>query len=254
MKIFLIGSGNVASQLGNAFKNCGHEIVFVCSPNISHARALGRKLKTKWGKSLDAVSEFPLDVYLIAVKDDAIADVVKRMPPVKNALVIHTSGATDISILKRKFKNCGVLWQIQTIKSRTRIDFKKVSLVIEANNSSAGKKLKLLARSLSNQVYAFNSRERRVLHLAAVWSNNFVNHLYYLAETVLKKHNLPYDLFGPLILSTAENGIRNPKGAQTGPAKRNDEKTMKEHLKILPKTKYYRKLYALISRSIRESG
>lgn len=252
MKIFLIGSGNVATQLGKAFKRGGHEIVFVYSPNFFHAAILGKELKTSFGKTLDAVSEFPADVYIIAVKDDVIAEVVQQMPSLKDKLVIHTSGATDISVLKKKFKNCGVLWQVQTIKARTKVDFKKVPLVIEASNPSAEKKLKQLANELSGKVYLLNSHQRRVLHLGAVWVNNFPNHLYVFAEALLKKHKMPFELFGPLMLSTTESGMKNPKAAQTGPAKRNDKKTMNEHLKLLS-DKNYRNIYKLISKSILNS-
>jgi len=249
MKIFLIGSGNVATQLGKAFKRCGHKIVFVYSPTISHASKLGKELKTRFGKMPDAVSEFLADVYIIAVKDDAISEVVKKLPNLKNSLVIHTSGATDISVLKKKFKNCGVLWQVQTLKARTQMDFRKVPMVIEASNPSAEKKLRQLANDLSRKVYLLNSHQRRVLHVGAVWVNNFPNHLYYLAESLLKKHDLPFELFGPLILSTAESGMKNPMASQTGPAKRNDKKTMNAHLKLLP-DKNYRELYKRISKSI----
>lgn len=252
MKIFLIGSGNVATQLGKAFKRCGHEIVFVYSPNILHAKKLGKELNCGWGKSVEAVSSFPAEVYLIAVKDDVIPVVVKQLPPLKDKLVIHTSGATDISLLKKKFQNCGVLWQAQTIQMRTKIDFKKVPLVIEASNPSAEKILKKLATDLSNKIYSFDSKQRRVLHLGAVWVNNFPNHLYCLAEQLLKKHNMPFELFGPLMLSTVQSGMKNPKAAQTGPAKRNDKKTMRAHLKLLP-DKNYRTLYKLLSKSITDT-
>ena len=249
MKIFLIGSGNVASQLGKAFKRCGHEIVFVYSRNLKHAAKLGSVLKCSWGKTFDAVSFFPADAYIIAVKDDAIREVAAKLPSLKDKMVIHTSGATDISVLERKFKNCGVLWQVQTIQPRTKIDFKKVPLVIEASNASAEKKLRALADNLSDKVYSFNSKQRRILHLGAVWVNNFPNHLYYLSEMLLKKYNMPFELYGPLILSTAEKGMKKPKEVQTGPAKRNDRKTMQAHLKLLP-DKNYRILYKLLSKSI----
>ena len=247
MRISLIGSGNVATQLGKAFKSCGHDIVSVYSPHISHAAKLGKALKTNFGNKLP--SSFNADVYIIAVKDDAIPEVVKKLAVAKNSLVIHTSGATDISILKKKFRNCGVLWQVQTIKARTKMDFKKVPLVVEANNPSSKKKLMQLARGLSGKVYSLNSKQRRVLHLGAVWVNNFPNHLMYLSKALLKKNHMSFEIFGPLILSTAESALADPFSSQTGPAKRNDKKTMAEHLKLMS-DKNYRDLYKMISKSI----
>jgi predicted short-subunit dehydrogenase-like oxidoreductase (DUF2520 family) len=223
MKIAIIGSGNVATQLGIAFKNCGHKIVCVCSRNIAHAKRLGQKLKTEYFDDLKKLSERDANIYLIAVKDDAITEIVRQMPALKNGMVIHTSGATDIAVLKNKFKNCGVLWQIQTIQLRTKTDFKNVPLVIEASNSSSKKKLMILAKSLSNKVYLLNSKQRTVLHLGAVWANNFTNLFYTIAEKILKQHHLPYEILSELILSTAKNGMKNPSAYQTGPALRNDK-------------------------------
>lgn len=249
-QIAIIGSGNVATQLGIAFKNCGHKIVCVCSRNIFHAKRLGQKLKTEYFDDIKKLVGSQADIYLIAVKDDAIAEIVRQMPVLKNKMVIHTSGATDISILKNKFKNCGVLWQVQTIQIRTKTDFKNVPLVIEASNSSSGKQLMTLGKSLSKKVYVLNSTQRSVLHLGAVWANNFTNHFYSIAEKILKQHNLPYEIFAPLILSTAKNGIKNPSASQTGPALRNDKKTLRRHLALLSQNKEYKKIYSLLSKSI----
>lgn len=252
MKISIVGSGNVATQLSKALKNCGHKIVFVYSRQLKHARKLGKILKCESGNNFEGVIFHPADVYIIAVKDDAIGEVVKKMPVLKDKLVIHTSGATDIAVLKKKFKNCGVFWQIQTIKERTTNDYKKVPLVIEASNSGAEKKLKGLAIGLSRQVYVLNSMQRRVLHLGAVWVNNFPNHLYYLAEELLKRHHLPFKLYHQLILSTIQSAMHDAKESQTGPARRNDKVTMKEHCKLLP-DKNYKAIYKLLSKSITDT-
>ncbi len=247
-KITFIGSGNVAQQLAPALKRCGYKIHEVCSRNAVTGKLLAKKVNASFTNDISSVEDTG-GIVIIAVKDDAITEVVKKLPALENSLVIHTSGATDISSLKKKFKNCGVFWQIQTIKARTKVDFKKVPLVIEINNISSKQKLMKLAHSISKIVYSLNSQQRRVLHLGAVWVNNFPNHLYYLSESLLKKHHLPFEIFGPLILSTTESGMKNPKASQTGPAKRNDKKTMNAHLKLLP-DKNYRDLYKLISKSI----
>lgn len=247
-KITIIGSGNVAQQLGPALKNSGHSIHEICSRNHKTGKPLAKKLRTGFTSDISKITDMG-GVVIIAVKDDAIPEVVHKLPSLKNSLVIHTSGATDISVLKKKFRNCGVIWQVQTIKARTKLDFRQVPLVIEANNASSKKRLTQLARSLSGKIYFLNSRQRRVLHLGAVFVNNFPNHLIYLSKELLRKHNMPFGLFGPLILSTVQGVLQDPYTSQTGPAKRNDKKTMNAHLKLL-KEKNYRTLYKTISKSI----
>jgi len=59
----------------------------------------------------------------------------------------------------------------------------------------------------------------------------------------------------PLIKETLENAeAKNLMKKQTGPAKRNDNKTIKEHLKMLESDQTFRKLYALFSKSIKETN
>lgn len=252
MKVFIIGSGNVATQLGLALKREGLTITAVCSRTASHARKLAKQLRSSYGTNIKKMcSDIKLaaDVYLIAVNDDSIAKVVSQLSIPANATVVHTSGATDIAALKKKFKLCGVIWQAQTIKKHSRTDFKKIPLIIEGNNSKALKTVRSLAKKLSPKIHVHSSHQRRILHLAAVWINNFPNHLFYLGEKLLKKNKLSYEIFAPLIVETAMGGIRDPRNAQTGPAKRNDLKTLKAHLKLLPE-KNYRTLYKIISASI----
>jgi predicted short-subunit dehydrogenase-like oxidoreductase (DUF2520 family) len=252
MKIALIGSGNVATQLGKALKAHGHKIVYVYSLHLRHAQRLGIILNAASGNKLRDIVLHNAEVYIIAVKDDAIADVVSKMPPVDGKLVIHTSGATDISVLKNKFENCGVLWQIQTIKPGNKSERRKVPLVIEAGNKASLVKLKKLALELSAHVYVFSTKQRQVLHLVAVFINNFPNHLFYLGQKLLDRHHLPFEIYFPLMQSTIESAKRNPFESQTGPARRNDRKTMTAHLKLLIDKKY-RSLYKLLSKSITDN-
>lgn len=248
MKIVLIGSGNVACHLGKALKKCGHEIVFVYSRNSLHAKKLAKELKCKWGNNLKILQHFTAHVYIIAVKDDAIEKIVQQMPIV-NGLVLHTSGTTALHVLHEKYKHCGVLWPIQTIHRHSKVNFKNIPIVVEANNAQAKKLLKRIVNHLSNKVYSFTLEQRRALHLAAVWVNNFTNHLYVLAEDLLKKYNMPFSLLTPLIQSTAEKGMKNPRKVQTGPAIRNDKHTMHTHIKLLS-SKDQKTIYKLLSRNI----
>lgn len=158
MKITFIGAGNVAQQLAPALKRCGHIIKEVCNRNAASGKQLAKKVRASYVYDISKVKD--ANVVIIAVKDDAITEVIKKLPSLKNSLVIHTSGATDISVLKQKFRNSGVLWQVQTIKARTKLDFKKVPLVIEASNPASLKKLKRLAESLSKRfMYSVQNKE-----------------------------------------------------------------------------------------------
>ena len=78
------------------------------------------------------------------------------------------------------------------------------------------------------------------------------SYIYYrLLQQLLAKDKLSLDLLKPLIEETVNKIKENkPSKVQTGPAARNDKKTMDAHLKLLSKEKNLQKIYALISKSI----
>ena len=102
---------------------------------------------------------------------------------------------------------------------------------------------------MSDEVYFIDSDQRKKVHLAAVYVNNFVNHLYHIAHEICARENLPFELLKPLIRETARKiEVMAPSEAQTGPAKRKDLKTINEHLELLSEDQ--KDLYQLISNSI----
>ena len=108
-----------------------------------------------------------------------------------------------------------------------------------------------VASVLSKQVYEATSEQRKNLHLAAVFTCNFTNHMYALAAGLLKKHQLPFEIMLPLIDETARKVHEiEPHLAQTGPAIRYDENVINNHLQMLSDEPEMQELYRLISESI----
>lgn len=251
--IILIGAGNVASQLGTALSDAGYKISQVYSKTRSSASSLSKKLNATAITDLKKL-DLNASVYIIAVKDDAIKEVAKQLK-LKDQIVVHTSGSVSMDVLKKSSKNCGVFYPLQTFTKNKKIDFKNVPICIEGNNKSTSTTLQYFAKSISPNVQLVNSEQRKVIHLAAVFACNFSNHMYAIADTILKKNKLSLDILKPLIEETALK-IRNtsPALAQTGPAVRDDKKVMKEHLKMLDKNKKLKNIYKLISDHISQSA
>lgn len=246
--ITLIGAGNVATQLGLALHKQGYFISQVYSKTSRSASALSKKIKSKAITDLKKL-EHDSSIYIIAVKDDAIADIVKQLK-LKDQIVVHTSGSLSINIVKGVSKNIGVFYPLQTFSKDKNINFRDVPVCVEGNNSSTTKTLEYFAKSISPNVKKVNSEQRKTIHLAAVFACNFSNHMYDIADEILKKNKLSLDLLKPLIEETA-NKIKNnsPSKMQTGPALRGDKKIMEEHLKML-KDKKLKEIYKLVSGSI----
>jgi predicted short-subunit dehydrogenase-like oxidoreductase (DUF2520 family) len=156
-----------------------------------------------------------------------------------------------MDVFKGKAAHYGVLYPLMTFTRKKPADFASVPLLIEANSSENMEKLRHLAKKLSEDVRTVNSEQRKIVHLAAVIASNFPNHMYTLAENLLTRKGIPFDLLKPLIRETADKiNLMSPLSAQTGPAVRDDKATLEGHLKLLTDDADTAEIYRQISKSI----
>ncbi len=252
LRILLAGSGRVAGHLAEALQENGHIIAGVVSRTADHAKRLGERMGAPWYDLSPQVLP-PAEVVIYAVSDQALEEVIETVPPGR-MLALHTSGSLPLDIFREKAENYGVLYPLQTFTEGRQIDFREIPLCIEANTPENEERLQALAVSLSRRVVHVNSEQRITLHLAAVLVNNFVNHLFVVADELLQQKNLPFDLLQPLMEETVAKALSmGPEKAQTGPAARNDENVIKKHLDLLSWTPGRQKIYRLLTESILDS-
>jgi predicted short-subunit dehydrogenase-like oxidoreductase (DUF2520 family) len=249
MRITIIGSGNVATHLAAAFKNAGHRIVQVYSREMQNAALLAYHVGAEAIDDLSHINP-ETDIFIISVKDDAIPSIAHQLAQYEK-LTVHTSGALSLRKLSSITPNAGVFYPLQTLSKNKEVDFKTVPLCIEGADEAITSLLEQLAQTISNHVYRVNSEQRKVLHLAAVFACNFPNYLYGIAQQLLAKQDMDFEMLRPLILETAQKVQDNlPAEVQTGPAARNDENTMAAHLQMLADEPALKTLYTLLSQGI----
>ena len=249
--VSFIGSGNVAFHLAKSMNKAGVMVDEVWSPNRGNREWLAKNVNAKTVESPAGITAAS-DVYIIAVPDDKVKEVVSSLPPVKG-IVAHTSGITPMSVISSRFKSSGVFYPLQTFSKQREVNMATVPFCIEGNTKVAAKKLTDLAGKLSRNIYAVNSNERKELHLAAVFVSNFVNHLYHTANTLVEENGLSFELLLPLIEEVAAKvKTLSPDAAQTGPARRNDENTLEIHREMLHPHPDFQALYDLITRQIKK--
>ena len=193
----------------------GFRIVQVYSRTEESARELAQKVEAEYTTDLAEVNPYA-KLYIVSLKDSAFAELLQGIVEGKReeALMVHTAGSIPMNV-----------WEGHVSHYST----------------------------LSNRVYDADSEQRKSLHLAAVFTCNFTNHMYALAAELLKKYNLPFDVMLPLIDETARKVHElEPKTAQTGPAIRYDENVIGNHLRMLADDPAMQRLYELLSRSIHE--
>lgn len=245
--VSIVGAGNVASHLSEELQTNGVTINAVYSRNAESARELADKLNCEAVSDLAQLPES--DLVLVCVSDDAIATVLAEIPDAY--AVAYTSGSVELQGLPQR-ESLGVFYPLQTFTRNKPVNLFEVPFLVEATNTDFAQSLFDLAWKLSKQVKFASSKERKHLHLGAVLVNNFTNHLAFLAKDYLEKHDLDWELLKPLMQETF-NKLKSatPYDAQTGPARRNDERTIQEHISMLeglPK-----EIYAVLSRSIQQT-
>ena len=253
IKIIIIGSGNVAQHLIAAFQdslNLGTEIDLVQvfsrqTASVTHLLDLN-----KITNDLDALAE--ADLYIIAVSDDAIATISSQLP-FKNRLVVHTSGSVSLNALNDNNRK-GVFYPLQTFTKNKAVDFKTIPICLESENATDFQLLDKVAKAISEKVFAINSDKRKALHVAAVFVNNFTNHLYQIGSEICLEHQVPFEILKPLITETAQKiMVLSPEEAQTGPAKRNDTATIEAHEAFISNENHL-KIYKILTQSIQHNG
>lgn len=246
ISVILLGCGNVATHLYKALTKAKDTMVLQWyNRNIASISSFQNDVDIT-----DNINDLKqADVYIIAVSDSAIGNLSSQLP-FSNRLVVHTSGSVSLHDLDKKHKR-GVFYPLQTFTKEADIEFSQVPICIEVEKKEDLQILKNLAEALGCTYYRVNSDQRAALHLAAVFVNNFTNQLYRIAHEITESKSVDFNILKPLIQETAHKiETLSPYMAQTGPAKRNDKKTIKKHLKNLDKD-IHKDIYELLTKSIK---
>jgi len=253
-KAVIVGAGNVAWHLTEGLEAIGIPVLSVYSRTKANAVLLAqRSFKAIATDQLD-FSDSAANLFFLCVPDQAFGSVIAQLILPKQATIIHTSGSAPVSILKNNYTSqIGVFYPLQTFSKIKQISWEQTPIFVESPDENTLETLIRIANTLSKVVYEINDEERRLLHISAIFANNFVNHLLFCAENLLKQADLSLQLLKPLIEETINKAFRiGPFQAQTGPAVRADKDTILHHIDMLSQNGNAQssKIYDLISRSI----
>lgn len=251
-KISFVGSGNLATHLAIAFENAGHKVIEVCSRNKKNAMSLAAKLYRAKAKTGYDFSGSDIDILIVAVNDDSIEEVAQELIIKEDIVVVHTSGSKSLETLRYvPTDNTGVFYPLQTFSKSKRVKFEELPIFLEASGIHAFLILNDLARSISKKVFQVDGRKRKGIHVAAVFACNFTNHLFKIAQDILQKEEMNFDILKPLIVETINKSLAlGPEMSQTGPAYRGDFLTLYEHMNYLSDNQIYKEIYRIISQDI----
>ena len=255
LNIGWIGAGNISWHLAPAIENAGHRISCVFNRTPASARTLADRLyNTNLNPDLN-FTDTQLDLIIIAVSDKAITGILSDLIIPEGCIVAHTGGGISMKVLEiAAAHHYGVIYPLQSFTAGRKLDLGKVPFFIEGSDDHAFSALKNIARSISRYVYQLDSLARMYLHLTAVISSNFTNHLLKISKDILENYEIDFKVLYPLLYETIDKAFSiGPENAQTGPAVRADYDTLDNHLDLLKDKAEIAEIYQDITNSILKS-
>lgn len=253
LRIVVVGSGNVAEALAVRLATSeGVALQQIYARNAERGSHIARLADTTWSDRVLAVA----DIYLIAVSDRAVADVATSIPFPPEALVAHTAGSVPITAIPERAGGRGVFYPLQSFSAGRSEAIEEAPIFIEGDSVATCDRLRDLAGRMGLNADIADTERRRRLHLAGVFVNNFVNHLYATATDIVAGEGLGFEVLKPIIRETAAKAIAsaNPRSVQTGPAQRGDREVVERHLAMLVDDNTKRDIYNYLTQSIWETS
>ena len=254
MNVVCIGAGRLAQHLMPELQNAGCMIKQVFNRSLDSAKSLAEKLSIEDYTSDISKIDTSADLYVLALSDDVVSEVAQEIKQAHNisGIVVHCSGILGIDSLP--FDLRGGFYPLQTFSEDHQIDWKSTPIIITSEKEFVANALKDLAVKISDKIYEITDQQKTVLHLAAVFANNFTNHMLTIAEDICKENSIPFEILKPLIQTTFEKALtQGPANSQTGPAVRGDEMTIEKHIQLLRDYPQILEVYKVITNNIKAS-
>ena len=256
-RIIIWGLGKVGRALYEGFKTSGVDVDGIICRTTSKTESiqwLSRREKRPSDLSLGAVGGRSLpdhaiwmaedilqqpenflkpgDVVFVTVVDREIAGIFSRCD-LKNVTLVHSSGATALISLMQG--NSGVFYPLQTFAGDGKEEWQQIPVFIEGSNVATESKLIEIAQKMGVlSTEKLDSKQRRYLHLAGVFANNYTTAMAGIAVDLLSINGLNPQWILPILRKTSENlGEGQPWSLITGPAARADLSTLENHRSLM---------------------
>jgi len=247
--IVLVGAGNVATHLARAWHSAGVHIMQVYSRHYAAAATLANEVEASPLTDVAGI-DASASAIIFSLRDNSYHEVLEKIN-LQGTLLLHTSGSLDMDILKAASDRIGVIYPLQTFNKHNSIDLSTTPFLLETAAAADMPGVEKLASLITKNIFHTSSAQRATLHISAVFSCNFVNYLYTVAEELLNEKNLSLDLIRPLIMETAQKVMTAlPSKVQTGPAQREDTLIIGKHIQCLNNKPEYLKLYKNLTEKI----
>jgi predicted short-subunit dehydrogenase-like oxidoreductase (DUF2520 family) len=247
--ISFAGAGRVAGALCREMFRAGFKILQIVSENDANGRLTAGSCGAEWSSALDFNDSN--DIIIVAVPDHRLKEVLSGIRCSSRTLIVHTAGSCGLEVFPSRIEKTGVFYPLQTFSIGREVSLKDLPFFIEAKDESSRQTLVTLAETLGGKAFFADSESRKLLHVSAVFVNNFTNFMLTEGIEIASRAGFSPEILEPLIRETINKALENgPSSSQTGPAIRNDIDTIKKHIELLSFSPDLQKLYSEVTQSI----
>jgi predicted short-subunit dehydrogenase-like oxidoreductase (DUF2520 family) len=244
LKIGVVGLGNVGWNLVQRLDSKGYDVKQIVAKKNDHRKKLAKTLEADLIKSVSDLDK-KLDLIFLCIPDDQLQETAAKID--STAALIHCSGSTPM--LEAQLS--GVFYPFQTFTKFFAVEWKGVPVFIESNEKGLRSKLLKIANDITGNAKEVTFEQRQAIHMSGVFGANFVNHILYMAKSILDDKNIDFSVLEPLLEETVRKAFEHsPAGSQTGPSRRGDIKMISKHLELLKSNNNLSEYYRLFSDDI----
>ena len=247
--VSFVGAGRVAGALCRRLHDKGVKIRSIVSRKEPKGKSLASECGAIWNTLLKFSEQD--EIIIVAVPDDSLPGVLSAMDVHESTIVAHTAGSFGLEIFPSRFGHTGVFYPLQTFTAGREVNFEGLPFFLEASDPPTLENLSEIAELTGGSVYKIGEHQRQLLHVAAVFVNNFTNHMLTTGKLITDSAGVPFSLLEPLIMETVDKAFKmGPEASQTGPASRSDEGTIERHINLLSFSPELQKLYIELTGAI----
>ncbi len=211
MRVVIVGAGRAGAAFSLALTRAGHSVALVHHDDLAAADGA--------------------DLVLLAVPDDAIADVAAALAPSPERVVAHLAGSRGLDVLAPHPRAASLHPLVPLPEPEVG-----ARRLVGATYALAGDPLAArLVESLGGRVVRVPDESRAAYHAAAAVAANHLVALTGHVEAIAESIGLSLeDFLGLAEAALADVRALGPAAALTGPAARGDMATIDAHLSAIP--------------------
>ena len=260
-RLLIVGAGKLGRTIIHSFPD---QIAGVLTRRPVEVSRLfsSEQIDISVASALEEINPATYNVIWLAVPDSVIDEVVERIVPQReeweNMLVIHSSGATSLSVLDQLKKRGAITAVLHpNLILQGHDPFPSHTIWGLTSEDDVRSRLEVLLASYISFIIDVPDQNRALYHAAASLAANYPMMLFHIATEFYQAAGLSPETISRLVMEYMQESLRSVSerglhDALTGPVARGDEETIRKHLQTVEE--HFPQYLSLFSELVETTG